>query len=103
MFSYYQFTLYGSLELTMSSLVTNLVMFRASSVVLDQVLGRGNMISVMGEREEEIQVVRETLASRWPYLVVSDQAVSEGHLGLESQEVGSPGDSATAVNWWTEQ
>ena len=79
-FTNYNFNIYSSLELRLAGRHTNLLLFKPSSVqagaILGLSLGRGNMLTLDGGGQEEIEAVRETLSSRWPYPIVSDMAVS---------------------------
>ena len=53
---------------------TNLLLFRPSTVqasaFLGLTLGQGNLLTLDGGGQEEIDGVREILASRWPYPIV---------------------------------
>lgn len=79
-FNTYNFTLYTSLELHLAGQHTNLLLFKPSSVqasgLIGLSLGHGNLLTLDGGGQEEIDAVRETLSGRWPYPIVSDGAVS---------------------------
>ena len=79
-FNNYNFTLYSSSELSIKGEHTNLLLFRPSTVqasaFLGLTLGQGNLLTLDGGGQEEIDGVREVLASRWPYPIVNDTAVS---------------------------
>ena len=79
-FNNYNFTLYSSVELQMSGQHTNLLLFRPSTVqasaFLGLTLGQGNLLTLDGGGQEEIDGVREILSSRWPYPISTDMAVS---------------------------
>jgi len=79
-FNNYQFILYATLELDMKDLHTNLLLFKPSNVqatnILGLSLGHGNILTLTGGGQEEIDILRETLLNRWPYPIVSDTAVS---------------------------
>ena len=79
-FNNYNFTLYSSIELCISGHHTNLLLFRPSTVqasaFLGLTLGQGNLLTLDGGGQEEIDGVREILSSRWPYPIATDMAVS---------------------------
>ena len=79
-FNNYNFSLYSSSELRINNEHTNLLLFRPSTVqasaFLGLSLGQGNLLTLDGGGQEEIEGVREILASRWPYPIVNDTAVS---------------------------
>eukprot|EP00092_Neocalanus_flemingeri_P031545 GFUD01034256.1.p1 GENE.GFUD01034256.1~~GFUD01034256.1.p1 ORF type:complete len:662 (+),score=137.34 GFUD01034256.1:58-2043(+) len=79
-FNNYQFNIYATMELDMNDLHTNLLLFKPSNVqvvnILGLSLGHGNVLSLTGGGQEEIDILRETLLNRWPYPIVSDMAVS---------------------------
>lgn len=79
-FNNYNFTLYSSTELRISGQHTNLLLFRPSTVqasaFLGLTLGQGNLLTLDGGGQEEIDGVREILSSRWPYPIATDMAVS---------------------------
>jgi hypothetical protein len=47
-----------------------------ASNILGLSLGHGNILTLTGGGQEEIDILRETLLNRWPYPIVSDMAVS---------------------------
>jgi len=79
-FNNYNFALYSSVELGISGRHTNLLLFRPSTVqasaFLGLTLGQGNLLTLDGGAQEEIDGVREILSSRWPYPIAADMAVS---------------------------
>jgi hypothetical protein len=79
-FNNYQFILYATLELELNDFHTNLLLFKPSNVqavnILGLSLGHGNILTLTGGGQEEIDILRETLLNRWPYPIVSDMAVS---------------------------
>ena len=79
-FNNYNFNIYSSLELRLGGQHTNLLLFKPSNVqasgILGLSLGHGNLLTLDGGDQEDIDAVRETLSSRWPYPIVSDMAMS---------------------------
>lgn len=79
-FNNYQFNIYATIELELNDLHTNLLLFKPSNVqatnILGLSLGHGNILTLTGGGQEEIDILRETLLNRWPYPIVSDMAVS---------------------------
>ena len=79
-FNNYNFSLYSSSELSINNEHTNLLLFRPSTVqasaFLGLSLGQGNLLTLDGGGQDETDGVREILASRWPYPIVNDTAVS---------------------------
>jgi len=79
-FNNYQFSILGSIDLELNDLDANLLLFKPSTVsatnILGLSLGQGNVLTLTGGTEEEINVLRETVLSRWPYPIVSDMAIS---------------------------
>jgi len=79
-FNNYSFALYSSLELQLSGRHISLLMFRPSTVqataFLGLSLGHGNLLTLDGGDQEDVDAVRETLNDRWPYPMVSETAVS---------------------------
>jgi len=79
-FNNYNFALYSSIELGIGGRHTNLLLFRPSTVqasaFLGLTLGQGNLLTLDGGAQEEIDGVREILSSRWPYPIATDMAVS---------------------------
>ena len=65
-----------------TELKSNVLMFRQSTVShtssLTLSLERGNVLVLYNGEEEDVAVVRETLANRWPYPVVQDAQVQDG-------------------------
>jgi len=80
LFNNYQFNIYATMELDMNDLHTNLLLFKPSNVqatnIIGLSLGHGNVLTLTGGGQEEIDILRETLLNRWPYPIVSDLAVS---------------------------
>jgi len=76
------FNLYATVETEFKVNQMNVLMFRQSTVSNNQSLTlsleRGNVLVLYGGEEEDVVVVRETLASRWPYPVVQDGKAGEG-------------------------
>jgi len=79
-FNNYQFNVYATIELDLNDLHTNLILFKPSNVqavnILGLSFGHGNILTLTGGGQEEIDILRETLLNRWPYPIVSDMAVS---------------------------
>jgi len=65
-----------------TELKSNVLMFRQSTVShtssLTLSLERGNVLVLYNGEEEDVEVVRQTLANRWPYPVVQDAQVQDG-------------------------
>ena len=78
-FHTFNYSVYYS-SITISS--SSLILFKPSNIKIERMLGlglsNGNVLSLFGGGQEEIEVIRETLISRWPYPIVSDGAISNG-------------------------